>query len=119
MRTKTTPNQVDHYLDTLQADKLPLAIKLRNIIQNAVPHLEETFRWDNPCYFFYGPVCYFASSRNCLHLGFFRGEELDDPAKRLVSRKGGYPHIILRTEEDIDQPYFEDLIRQAVTLNQN
>ena len=119
MRTKTTPNQVDHYLDSLQPDKQTLAIEVRRIIQSAVPHLEETFRWDNPCYFFYGPVCYFASSRNCLHLGFFRGAELADPAKRLVSRNGGYPHIILRSPEDIDPDYFEELIRQAVALNQN
>ncbi|MFT2009370.1 DUF1801 domain-containing protein [Pontibacter sp. 13R65] len=118
MRTKTTPNQVDIYLNTLPPDKQRLAVELRRIIQHAVPHLEENFRWDNPCYFFYGPVCYFASSRSCLHLGFFKGEELPDPAKRLVTRNGSYPHIILRTLDDIDQAYFDELIKQAVALNQ-
>ncbi|MBF8962932.1 DUF1801 domain-containing protein [Pontibacter sp. FD36] len=119
MRSKISTNQVDEYIDKLTPEKQLLAQAVRRIISQTAAHLEECVRWENPCYFFYGPVCYFASSRSGLHFGFFRGKELDDPNKRLVSRNGQLPHIKLRTLEDIDEEYFSDLVRQAVLLNQN
>ncbi|PKV76248.1 DUF1801 domain-containing protein [Pontibacter ramchanderi] len=119
MRSKISTNQVDEYIDKLSTEKQLLAQAVRQIINQTASHLEECVRWENPCYFFYGPVCYFASSRSGLHFGFFRGKELSDPHKRLVSRNGQLPHIKLRTLEDIDSEYFSDLVRQAVLLNQN
>ncbi|MFD2245548.1 DUF1801 domain-containing protein [Pontibacter ruber] len=119
MKSKTAFNQVDEYLEKLPHEKQVLAQAVRRIIHNTVAHLEECVRWDIPCYFFYGPVCYFASSRSGIHFGFFRGKELADPARRLVSRNGQMPHIKVRSLEDIDELYFADLIRDAVSLNQN
>lgn len=119
MRTKATTNQVDEYIEKLSAEKVALAQEIRRIIQGSVAHLEECVRWDNPCYFFYGPVCYFSSSRSGIHFGFFRGKELSDPARRLVSRNGQPYHIKIRTTDDIDEAYFAELIREAVLLNQN
>jgi len=119
MRSKATTNQVDEYLEKLAPEKQHLAQEVRRIIQSSVAHLEECVRWNSACYFFYGPVCYFASSRSGIHFGFFRGKELADPAKRLVSRNGQMPHIKIRSLEDIDESYFADMVREAVHLNQN
>ncbi|WP_242920213.1 DUF1801 domain-containing protein [Pontibacter liquoris] len=119
MRSKATANQVDDYLEKLTPEKRLLAQEVRRIIHGAVAHLEECVRWDSACYFFYGPVCYFASSRSGIHFGFFRGKELSDSARRLVSRNGQTPHIKIRTLEDINEGYFADLVREAVLLNQN
>ncbi|WP_347158963.1 DUF1801 domain-containing protein [Pontibacter chitinilyticus] len=119
MRSKATANQVDEYLRHLAPEKQPLAQEVRRIIKSAVAHLEENIRWDKACYFFYGPVCYFSPSRSGIHLGFFRGKELHDPSRRLVSRNGQTPHIKIRTLDDIDEEYFADLVREAVHLNQN
>lgn len=119
MRSKTTTNQVDEYVETLSPEKRLLAQEVRRIINSSVAHLEECVRWDCACYFFYGPVCYFASSRSGIHFGFFRGKELSDPQRRLVSRNGQNPHVKIRTLEDIDEAYFADLVREAVLLNQN
>lgn len=117
MRNRTTANQVDEYLDTLPDEKRALAEVVRQIILAAVPHQEECVRWDLPCYFFHGPVCYFAASRSGIHLGFFRGKELPDPEKRLVSRDGQPPHIKIKSMQDIQSAYFTELVRAAVTLN--
>ena len=119
MRSKISINQVDEYIDKLPPEKQQLAQAVRQIINQTAAHLEECVRWESPCYFFYGPVWYFASSRSGLHFGFFRGKELSDTNNRLVSRNGQLPHIKLRTLEDIDKEYFSELVRQAVHLNQN
>ncbi|RIJ34442.1 DUF1801 domain-containing protein [Pontibacter oryzae] len=119
MRSRTTTNQVDEYVERLSPEKQLLAQEIRRIINSSVAHLEECVRWDCACYFFYGPVCYFASSRSGIHFGFFRGKELSDPHRRLVSRNGQHLHVKIRSLEDIDEEYFGDLIREAVHLNQN
>lgn len=119
MRSRTTTNQVDEYVEKLSPEKQLLAQEVRRIINGSVAHLEECVRWDCACYFFYGPVCYFSSSRSGIHFGFFRGKELSDPHRRLVSRNGQYPHIKIRSLEDIDEAYFADIVREAVLLNQN
>ncbi|MCJ8167492.1 DUF1801 domain-containing protein [Pontibacter sp. E15-1] len=119
MRSRTSTNQVNEYINSLAPEKQKLALAVRRIIKGSVAHLEESVRWDCACYFFYGPVCYFASSRSGIHFGFFRGKELSDPHRRLVSRNGQNPHIKIRTLEDIDEEYFGNLIREAVHLNQN
>ena len=119
MRTRSTTNQVDEYIEKLSPEKVLLAQEIRRIINASVAHLEECVRWDSPCYFFYGPVCYFTSSRSGLHFGFFRGKELSDPGRRLVSRNGQPYHVKIRSLEDIDELYFGELIREAVLLNQN
>ena len=119
MRSKTTTNQVDEYVESLSPEKRLLAQEVRRIINSSVAHLEECVRWDCACYFFYGPVCYFASSRSGIHFGFFRGKELSDPHRRLVSRNGQHPHVKIRSIEDIDETYFADMVREAVLLNQN
>ncbi|MHC2992872.1 hypothetical protein OB13_15260, partial [Pontibacter sp. HJ8] len=59
------------------------------------------------------------SSRSGIHFGFFRGKELSDSDRRLVSRNGQLPHIKIRTLADVDDAYFSELVREAVHLNQN
>jgi len=119
MRSKASTNQVSEYIRSLAPEKQKLAVEVRRVITASVAHLEESVRWECACYFFYGPVCYFASSRSGIHFGFFRGKELSDPKRRLVSRNGQNPHVKIRSLEDIDEAYFSDLIREAVHLNQN
>lgn len=116
-RTHTTP--VDEYIESLAPEKKELARVVRRIVAASAAHLEEAMRWDRACYFFYGPVCYIALSRSGIHFGFFRGKELTDPKRRLVSRNGHYPHIKVRSLEDIDERYFGDLVREAVLLNRS
>jgi len=119
MRTRTTVNQVDEYIEKLSPEKAVLAQEIRRIINASVSHLEECVRWECACYFFYGPVCYFSASRSGIHFGFFRGKELSDASHRLVTRNGQHPHIKIKSLEDIDEHYFADLVREAVLLNQN
>ena len=117
MRRRTPTNPVEEYIESLAPEKQELAREVRRVISASAAHLEETVRWESACYFFYGPVCYFAPSRGGIHFGFFRGEELKDPEGRLVSRNGKYLHIKVRSLADIDEAYFGALVREAVQLN--
>ena len=119
MRRRITTSPVDEYIESLAPEKQELAREVRSIVAASVAHLQEAVRWESACYFFYGPVCYFAPSRGGIHFGFFRGKELTDPKHRLVSRNGRHPHIKVRSLVDIDEHYFGDLVREAVLLNRN
>ncbi|MFD3001810.1 DUF1801 domain-containing protein [Pontibacter toksunensis] len=119
MRRSTSSRQVDEYVASLAPEKQELAREVRRIVADSAAHLQETIRWESACYFFRGPVCYFAPSRGGIHFGFFRGKELSDPKRRLVTRNGKHPHIKVRSLQDIDEGYFVGLIREAVLLNQS
>lgn len=117
MRRRTPINQVDEYIKSLAPEKQELAKEVRRIVIASVAHLQEAVRWEIACYFFHGPVCYFAPSRGGIHFGFFRGKELSDPKRRLMSRNSQHPHIKVRSLQDIDEQYFGNLVREAVLLN--
>ncbi|WP_162056116.1 DUF1801 domain-containing protein [Pontibacter pamirensis] len=117
MRSRKPTNLVDEYIESFAPEKQELAREVRRIVAASAGHLEETVREERACYFFYGPVCYFAPSRGGIHFGFFRGKELKDPEGRLESRNGQYRHIKVRSLAEIDEVYFGRLVREAVQLN--
>jgi hypothetical protein len=51
-----------------------------------------------------------------VNLGFNLGALMDDPEGRLVGVGNQVRHIRLQSADDIDDPYVQDLIRQAVSL---
>lgn len=117
MRNRKPTNPVDGYIESLAPEKQELAREVRRVVAACAGHLEETVREERACYFFYGPVCYFAPSRGGNHFGFFLGRELMDPEARLESRNAQYPHIKVRSLADIDAAYFSQLVRETVQLN--
>ena len=119
MRSRKPINPVGEYIESLAPEKQELAREVHRIVSASAVQLEVSVREGCACYFFYGPVCYFAPSRGGIHFGFFRGKELKDPKRRLESRNGQYPHIKVRSLADIDAAYFGDMVREAVQLNRS
>lgn len=116
-----TTNLVEAYISQIPADKKPIAEALRAVIRKSALRLTECVKWDHPCYFFHGPVCFFDYTRSGVNLGFFRGKELEDPARLLTGSGNGYKHIKIRTLEDLqeNQELISAMIREAVELNAN
>ena len=68
MRSRTPTNPVGEYIESLAPDKQELAKEVRRIVSASAAHLEGTVREGRACYFFYGPVCFFAPSRGGIRL---------------------------------------------------
>ncbi|MDX5347668.1 MAG: DUF1801 domain-containing protein [Hymenobacteraceae bacterium] len=119
MKYNTKINLVDEYVKKLENDQQQIITELRKIINKSVLHLEESVKWGRPCYFFYGPVCYFNVQKNGVLLSFLRGSELADADRMLTEDGKKLDYIKIKTIEDISAEHIADMVREAVELNKN
>ena len=64
-----------------------------------------------------GPICYIKAFSDHVNLGFWRGNEIDDPAERLVGELETMRHVTIRHVNEVDRELFEAYVRQAVKLS--
>ena len=83
---KTTT--VEEYIAKSNPEFRELAQKLREIIIQAVPNIEEHIKWSMPRYSVDGKnVCYFCITKHHVGLGFYEGKHLFDP-RHLLQGEG-------------------------------
>lgn len=112
-----TDGKVDDYIARLDADQAAIVTRLRTLIQQAAPHAQEAFKWAQPVYEQGGPFCYIKAFKNAVNFGFWRGVDLTAPVGLLQGSGEKMRHIKVSNPDDIVEPLFADLVRQAVDLN--
>jgi hypothetical protein len=93
--------------------------RVRKLIHDAVPEIQEEWKWMNPVWSHEGGVCTGESYKQVVKLTFFRGASLKDPGKLFNSSLEGKTRraIDLREGERINEAAFKNLIRSAVAAN--
>ena len=113
---------IDSWLAALDPSLRSMAEALRQLILESDPDLSESIKWGNPVYEKHGKVCYLASTKAYVSLGFFNGAALTDPEgfpKGLIEGTGKkMRHVKVRSLEDIRNELFSSWVREAVALNQ-
>lgn len=112
--------EVNHYISNLPDDIQQLTQSLRTLILETDSNLEEEYKWSMPNYSYKGLVCYLQASKQHVNLGFHKGNELkkDDIAHLLQGSGKTMRHIRVKQMEDRQTQAFQDLIIQAISLNQ-
>ncbi len=108
---------VDGYVKQLRGWQREVVMSLRSIVKSQGGELEEQILWSQPVYTLNGPICYIKAFSDHVNLGFWRGNELDDPAERLVGDLPTMRHVTIRHVNEVDRDLFEGYVRQAVKLN--
>ncbi len=116
---------IDSWLAALDPSLRSVAEALRRLILESDPDLSESIKWGNPVYEKHGKVCYLASSKAYVSLGFFNGAALTDPEgfpkglpKGFIEGTGKkMRHVKVRSCEDIQNELFSSWVREAVVLN--
>ena len=67
---------IDEYLEKYKAEMSSLALKLRNVILEMFPDMNEVIKWKNLVYEKNGYVCAIIIHKNHINLEFWRGAEL-------------------------------------------
>jgi hypothetical protein len=96
--------------------------RVRRLIHEADPEVEETWKWRGvPVWEHGGILCTGETYRNVVKLTFARGAALEDPAGLFnASLEGNVRRAIdLRASETLDEGAFKALIRAAVSLNES
>src|SRR5205814_8687383 len=99
--------------------------RMRKLIKEADPEVEETFKWakasspGTPVWEHDGIICTGESYNSVVKLTFAKGASLDDPAKLFNSSLEGNTRraIDIREGEEVGAGAFKALIRAAIALN--
>jgi hypothetical protein len=95
--------------------------RVRRLIHEADPEVEETWKWRGvPVWEHGGIICTGETYRNAVKLTFARGASLDDPKRLFNSSLDGNARraIDIHEGEAIDAEALKALVREAVSLNQ-
>lgn len=71
--------RIDAYINKAQPFAIPVLKKLRELIHEGIPEVEETIKWGMPFFEYKGPVCNFASFKQHASFGFWKFKLLNDP----------------------------------------
>jgi hypothetical protein len=94
--------------------------RMRNLIKEADSNVVEEWKWmGTPIWSHDGIICTGESYKNVVKLTFAKGAFLKDPARLFNSSLDGNLRraIDIHEGEDVDEPAFKALVRQAVALN--
>lgn len=108
--------QVDNYIDALSGEIQVLAARIRSLIFDTVPDVEEALKWGMPVYSLEKSFCYVKAATKHVNLGFDRGAVLVDPAGLLEGTGKMMRHVKLKPGQDIPEQELRRLIEQATTL---
>jgi hypothetical protein len=93
---------------------------MRKLIKEADPDVVEEWKWRGvPIWSHGGIICTGESYKNIVKLTFAKGASLKDPARLFNSSLGGNTRraIDIHEGEEVDEPAFKALVRQAVARN--
>lgn len=116
-----TDERVDAYLDGLEGWKRDTAMRLRQLIREAVPGIEETWKWGTPVYAGRVNVCAIGVFKDHVKVNFFKGASVPDPAGLF---NAGLDAKSMRSidfhegdVERMDDEAFRELVRAAVVAD--
>jgi hypothetical protein len=95
--------------------------RVRKLIKQAVPDVEETWKWRGvPVWEHAGMICTGETYKSIVKITFAKGASLDDPSGLFNSSLEGNTRraIDVHEGEKIDEKAFTALVRAAVALNE-
>ena len=112
--------RIDAYILKSAPFARPILEKIRRIVHQACPLVEETLKWNMP-YFIQGDriICHMAAFKSHCAFGFWRAEKLDDPKKILqVEDKEAMGQFgrICSTDDLPDEKIFIEYIQRAAQV---
>jgi hypothetical protein len=118
--TESASQLIDERIASLDDWRGDTLRRVRELIHEADPDVEETWKWKGtPVWEHDGVICTGESYRDKVKLTFMKGAALDDPAGLFNSSLEGNVRraIDIAEGEELDADAFRALIRAAVALN--
>jgi hypothetical protein len=112
--------RIDAYIAKSAPFAQPILERLRELVHEACPEVEETLKWSMPSFEYKGILCGFAAFKQHCTFGFWKSSLLDDPHGVLEKEKTAMGSLGRMTSiEDLPpDKIMKALIKQAVKLNE-
>lgn len=116
--TLAARHQVDDFIEALPEPHRSVAEKIRDLLFELVPGIEEKFSFRIPFYHYFGMFCYLHFDKDKLHLCFCRGKDLVDAFPQLEQKnRAAIASVTLREMKDIQRLEVVQLITAAAAWN--
>lgn len=115
----TPSQQIDKYISELSDWRGKTLMRLRRLILESAPELNEEWKWDTPVWAYKGNVVAGGVFKDHVKLNFFKGASLEDP-KGLFNAgldARATRAIDLSEGDQIDERALKELVRAAVVYN--
>ena len=110
--------QIDAYIESLPQPQQAFAQKLRELLFELVPGIEERFSFKLPFYHYYGMFCYLHSDKQGLHFCICRGKDLVMAFPQLEQKnRASIASVTLRQWSDFSRLEITSLINAAADWN--
>jgi hypothetical protein len=117
MDTVTT-RHIEGFIDALPQPEKAIAQKLRDLLFELVPGIEERFSFKLPFYHYYGMFCYLHYDKRGLNLCFCRGKDLVMAFPQLEQKgRAAIASVTLRGLKDVQQLEITQMIVAAAEWN--
>lgn len=115
----TASQQIDQYIHRLTDWRGNLLARLRKVILEAYPDLNEEWKWDTPVWSYHGNVVSAGVFKDHVKLNFFKGAALEDPKGLFNAGTDAKASraIDFRENDALDEPALRELVRAAVAHN--
>jgi hypothetical protein len=112
-------NAVDIYIDDLPSPQKQIATKVRELIFELVPNVQEKFSYKLPFYHFHGIFCFINKIPNGIDVGFCRGQDLLNEFPQLqVKQRKLVASIELFSIKQIKEKELREIITTAAIWNE-
>jgi hypothetical protein len=113
------PGNVDAYLFTLTETQQIIANRLRLLLFELVPEIQEKLSFKIPFYHYFGMFCYINAIPNGIDLGFCRGNDFVQEFPHLESRNRAIvASVSLYSLKDINEKDVRAIIVAAALWNE-
>ena len=118
-RVESPSRLIDAKIQELGDWRGDMLSRLRVLIKQADPAVEEEWKWDTPVWSHDGLICTGETYKNVVKMTFAKGASLDDPAGLFNSSLEGRVRraIDFRKGDKVNEKALKTLIRAAVALN--
>lgn len=115
-----TPSElIDKQIKDAAGWKADVMAQLRNLVHEADPEIEETWKWDTGVYVHNGMVCAISNFKDHVKINFFKGAELEDPEKLFNNGLESKKHrsIDFKEGDKVNEKALKELLKSAVKRN--
>jgi uncharacterized protein YdeI (YjbR/CyaY-like superfamily) len=112
--------EVDAYIGKSPDFARPVLSRLREMVHEAAPEIEEDIKWGMPAFVYKGLLGHMAAFKNHVSLGFWKGQLMQDPHGLFEDRnRTRITALKLTGVSDIPDPeILAAYVREAIDLNE-
>ena len=105
--------QVTQYINEAPEEHQQIMQELRKLLHEAVPHVQESFKWSRPVFSTHTSFAYLLANKTYVTLGFNDAKKLNDPKGLLEGTGKDMRHIKIKKAADIDRELILEWFRAA------